>query len=224
MKANLHTALSMATFAALSTLAVATPVAAQSVETREERREARRDGGPVSRSDGASTRRGEFTRRIEADVDADGERAYRSRTVTGPEGQSVGVLGEVARTADGATTSQTFTDRDGQTAGRSLSRSAEDGTYTRERNAYTRSGGTASASDTIERTDDGASRSTAFETSTGRGGSLDSDLTRTDDGASFSRTATDSEGNTVASRESTVTNDEDGLGRTTTISRPEGQD
>lgn len=209
---------------ALTTLAIAAPAQAERQEDREARREARQDAGPVSRSSEATTRRGEFSRRMEADIDTEGERAYRSRTLEGPDGESVGVLGEIQRTEDGTVTSQTFTDRDGETAGRSFSRSAEEGRYTREREAYTRSGETASASDTIERTDDGASRVREFETSTGRGGAVESDIARTEDGATFSRTATDADGDTRATRETTVTHDEDGASKTTTVTDAEGEE
>lgn len=224
MKITYSLVLSITAFATLSSLAVSAPAQAQIQQAREERREARRNADPVSRSSAVTTARGEFSRRIEADIDTEGERAYRSRTVTGPEGQTAGVLGEITRTENGTNTSQVFTDRESDTAGRSLSRSVEDASFTRQREAYTRSGETASASDSFERTEYGATRSSEFETSTGRGGAVDSAIVRTDDGGTFSRTATDVEGNTVASRNTTVTNDEDGLGRTTTVTTADGEE
>jgi hypothetical protein len=71
---------------AFTILVVSAPTDAQPQEGLEERRAARRDADPAVRSDEVTTRRGEFSRRIEADIDTEGERAYRSRTVTGPEG------------------------------------------------------------------------------------------------------------------------------------------
>ena len=220
MKTTRHLAGSLAAFAAISVLIAPATAEAQV----QERREARQDAGPASRSNEVTTRRGEFTREGEADIDTEAERAYRSRTVTVPEGETVGVLGEVERTENGTTTSQTVTDQDGDTAGRSFSRTVEDDSYTREREAYTRSGETASASDTVERTEDGATRSSEFETSTGRGGAVDSEVARTDDGGTYSRTATDAEGNTVGTRETTVTKEEDGATKTTTVTDADGEE
>lgn len=223
MKTTTYIALSIAALAACSTFAMAATAEGQIQEGIEERRKARRGAAPVSRSQELTTARGQFSRRIEADIDTDNERAYRSRTVTGPEGETAGIVGEIRRTEAGTSTSQVFTDRAGDTAGSSLTRSLEDDSFIREREAHTRSGETASASDTIDRTEDGASRSTAFETSTGWGGTVESQVVRSEDGSSFSRTATDAKGNAVATRDTTVTNDEDGLSRTTILTNADGE-
>lgn len=223
MKNMSHLAFAVAAVAALSTFGVTVPAQAQTQQEREERRDARRKAAPVTRTGEVTTPRGEISRKIEADIDTENDRAYRARTITGPEGQSGTIVGEAARTENGVKTSQTVTDGDGDTAGRSITRSAEDGVASRQREAYTRSGETATASDTVTRTDTGATRTQQFETSTGRAGAVNSDVARTDDGASYSRTATDADGNTVGTRQTTITNDESGVNKTTTVTDADGE-
>lgn len=106
MKTQSQLTVLLASISALTLLVGAVPADAQAQDRREERREARRGAEPVTRSDQVTTGRGEFSRRIEADINAEGEQAYRSRTVTGPEGQTAGVLGEVRRTETGTVTSE----------------------------------------------------------------------------------------------------------------------
>ncbi len=221
-----HTAklLSIALSAWVATSLAAPAEAQRRFEDRESRQAARRDAEPFSRSNEISTRRGDVSRQIEGDIEADGDRAYRSRSVTGPDGETVGVLGEIERTESGYSATQTVTDRHGDTGSRSAARSLEDDRITTQREAVSRNGETAEATGTIERTETGLTRSAGFDTSTGRGGDLESEIERLDDGAAFSRSVTNADGETVATRDTTVSNTEDGASRTTTITDSEGEE
>jgi hypothetical protein len=217
-------AVSTAVFVALSAVGAAAPAKAQTIaEKREERIKARQATDPVTRTGEVSTPRETFSRKTEGDVDTENGRAYRSRTATGPEGQTGSVAGEVNRIDTGYTATQAVTDKDGQTAGRTVTQSAEEGRLTRERSAYSRNGETATSSDTIQRTDNGATRSQSVATSTGRGGAVNSEVQRQDDGANLSRTATNAQGETVATKNSSITKTEDGLSRKTTATNKDGK-
>ncbi|MBY0448428.1 MAG: hypothetical protein K2P95_07035, partial [Hyphomonadaceae bacterium] len=79
----------LAALLAVATLSVSDPAEARrGQDARKERQTSRQNAAPITRSNHVNTQRGNFSRTSEADVASDGQSAFRSRTVIGPDGQS----------------------------------------------------------------------------------------------------------------------------------------